>query len=56
MLFVGPGIGSVLYSAGGFKLPFLVVGSFSLAFAFVGCCIPNPQSAVDKQEEKKQRK
>ena len=30
----GPAIGSFLYSAGGFKLPFIVVGSFGV---FVAC-------------------
>ena len=34
-MLLGPAVGSALYDAGGFKLPFLSVGSVALAIAIL---------------------
>ena len=43
--FIGPALGSALYSLGGFSLPFLSVGILSLLAAILLCfAVPDVQS------------
>jgi predicted MFS family arabinose efflux permease len=42
LVFIGPALGSFLYSVGGFTLPFLVVGTCALVMAIVLCMVVPP--------------
>ena len=48
---LGPGVGAALYEAGGFMLPFLIIGSlstlFSIALAFT---IPDVSDVQEEQQ------
>ena len=48
---LGPGVGAALYEAGGFMLPFLIIGSlstlFSIALAFT---IPDVSEVQEEQQ------
>ena len=56
-LFLGPALGSALYQAGGFLLPFLVVGIWCLIGAFgILFTIPNVKSNDDQKDSNDDRK
>ena len=55
--FLGPALGSALYQAGGFLLPFLVVGIWCLMGAFgILFTIPNVKPDDDQKDSNEDRK
>ena len=44
-------MGSLLFTLGGFELPFLVLGSVSLLFALLGFLLPRPKMGSGAEEE-----
>ena len=55
-IFLGPALGSVLYEAGGFLLPFIVVGTWCMLGAIgILFTIPNVKQTDDQKDSQEDK-